>query len=58
MVVLALGEYLDQPAQLESGKRGQLQGTLSPQQALEIAAALLQATSKLLVPPQSPETLQ
>jgi hypothetical protein len=57
VVFLAL-EYLDHPGQLQTGARGQLQGTLSPQQALEIAAALLQAAGKLLTPPQSRETLQ
>jgi hypothetical protein len=57
--VVFLGlEYLNHPAQLETGERGQLQGTLTPQQALEIAAALLQAAGKLLVPLESPETLQ
>lgn len=57
VVFLAL-EYLNHPAQLETGERGQLQGTRTPQQALEIAAALLQAAGKLLAPPQSPEDLQ
>jgi hypothetical protein len=56
-VILAL-EYLDHPAHPQTGKRGQLQGTLSPQQAWEMAAALLPVAGKLLVPPPSPETLK
>jgi hypothetical protein len=47
VVLLAL-EYLDNPAQLQTGERGQLQATLSPEQALEIAATLASAAGKLL----------
>jgi hypothetical protein len=38
-------------AQLETGARSQLQATLSPQQALEIAESLAKAAGKLLGPP-------
>lgn len=57
VVFLAL-EYLDHPEQLETGERGQLQATLSPQQAMEIAATLIQAVGKLLEPPSEPPEAQ
>jgi len=53
VVFLAL-EYLDGPDQVRTGERGQLQGTLSPRQAVEIAAALIQAAGKLMGPPPEP----
>lgn len=48
-VFLAL-ECLDHPGQLETRERGQLQATLSPKQAMEIAATLIQAAGKLQEP--------
>jgi hypothetical protein len=53
LVFLAL-EYLDGPEQLETGERGQLQGTLSPRRAMEIAAALMQAAGRLMELPSKP----
>ena len=53
VVFMAL-EYLDGPDQLHTGERGQLQGTLSAVQALEIAAALIQAAGKLMGLPPEP----
>lgn len=56
VVLLAL-EYMDHPEQLESGAREQLQATLSPQQAMEIALALTLALRKLAEPPEKPGIL-
>lgn len=53
VVFLAL-EYMDHPGQPKSGERGQLQATLSPQQAMEIAANLIRAAGKLPEPPARP----
>jgi len=44
-------EYLDHPEQLKTGDRWQLHATLSPRQAMEIAATLIQAAGTVLEPP-------
>lgn len=49
-VVFLAMEYLDHPEQPDTGDRGQLQATLSPRQAMEIAATLIQGAGKLLEP--------
>jgi hypothetical protein len=56
VVFLAL-EYVDNEAQLQAAQRSQLQATLSPAEALEIAEALTKAAGKLLGPSLPPGKL-